>query len=106
MVGGMSRVTHDVPPYTIGGGVPYKMGGLNMVGLKRRGFSFETRKALGHAFKILYRSGFHFKEALEEIRGIQEMTPEVKLFLDFCLASERGVIGLQGVAGRKDTANT
>ncbi|MBM3199051.1 MAG: acyl-ACP--UDP-N-acetylglucosamine O-acyltransferase, partial [Chlamydiae bacterium] len=52
MVGGLSRITHDIPPYTIGASIPYKIGGLNIVGLKRNGFSFEERKALFQAFKL------------------------------------------------------
>ena len=56
MVGGMSRVTHDIPPYTIGAGIPYKFGGLNIIGLKRHGFPLETRRELSKAFKLLYRS--------------------------------------------------
>lgn len=38
VVGGFSRITHDVPPYTIGAGTPYKLSGLNLVGLRRHGF--------------------------------------------------------------------
>ena len=52
MVGGMSRVTQDVPPYTVGGGIPYQFGGINRIGLKRRKFPFETRQALARAFRI------------------------------------------------------
>src|SRR6185295_16316049 len=52
MVGGMSRVPHDIPPYTIGAGIPFKFGGLNLVGLKRNGFSLSTRIELSRAFKL------------------------------------------------------
>ena len=67
MVGVFSRITSDVPPYTIGAGVPYKLGGLNLIGLKRHGFPLEVRKALTQAFRLTYRSGLHIKEALEKI---------------------------------------
>ena len=63
MVGGMSRVTHDIPPYTIGAGIPYKFGGLNIIGLKRHGFPLEIRRELSRAFKLLYRSHLQIEEA-------------------------------------------
>lgn len=97
MIGGLSRVTHDVPPYTIGAGYPYKVGGLNLVGLKRHGFPFEIRRDLTRAFKIIYRSGLHLTEALDRIEKEIEPSPHVQRLLQFCRTSRRGLIGLQGV---------
>jgi len=97
MVGGMSRVTHDVPPYTIGGGVPYCLGGINRIGLKRRQFSFETRKALFHAYRLVYRSKLLLKEALQAIENEVEMCDEVRHFLSFCQSTKRGLIGMRGI---------
>ena len=94
MVGGFSRITHDVPPYTIGAGSPYKVGGLNLVGLKRRGFSLEERKALHQAFKITYRSGLSLVEALQQIEKQVPMNAYVQHWLSFCRSSKRGLIGL------------
>lgn len=96
MVGGFSRITHDVPPYTIGAGSPYKLGGLNLVGLKRHGFPFETRKNLTQAFRITYRSGFHLDDALEKIEKEVEVDSHVKHWIDFCRNSRRGLIGFHG----------
>ncbi len=96
MVGGFSRITHDVPPFTIGAGSPYKLGGLNLVGLKRNGFPLETRRALAKAFKLTYRSGLRLADALEQIEKEIEMNPYVKNWLEFCKASKRGLIGFQG----------
>lgn len=93
MIGGMSRVPHDVPPYTIGGGVPYKLGGLNLVGLKRRGFSLETRTELAKAFKILYRSGLPLEDALERTRKELKPIPEILHWIAFCSKTKRGIIG-------------
>ncbi|MBN4067325.1 acyl-ACP--UDP-N-acetylglucosamine O-acyltransferase [Simkania negevensis] len=98
MVGGMSRVTHDVPPYTLGGGVPYKLGGLNIIGLKRHGFSYETRRLLSRAFRILYRRGYYLEEAIQCTREELEQTPEIKHWISFLENSDRGIIGMQGVA--------
>lgn len=97
MVGGMSRVTHDVPPYTIGGGIPFKFGGLNLIGLKRHGFSLEIRRALSKAFKLLYRSDLYKEEALDRIELELASLPEIQHFVQFCRQSKRGLMGLQGI---------
>ncbi len=97
MVGGLSRVAQDIPPYTLGGGVPYKFGGLNLIGLKRQQFSLAVRMALSKAFKITYRSGLHLEEALVRIEQEVELLPEVKHWLEFCRTSKRGILGLQGI---------
>ncbi len=97
MVGGFSRITHDVPPYTLGAGAPYRLGGLNMIGLKRHGFSIDVRRALTKAFKLTYRSGLRLSEAIKAIEGEVEMNPHIQHWLDFCRNSKRGLIGLQGI---------
>lgn len=96
MVGGLSRVTHDIPPYTLGAGIPYKFGGLNLVGLKRNQFPFQVRKELSKAFKILYRSGLHINKALNQIELEVEQLPEVQHFVRFCRETKRGLMCLQG----------
>lgn len=93
MVGGFSGIGRDVPPYTIGTGHPYRLGGLNLVGLKRRGFSPEVRSALFQAFRLTYRMGLPLKEALERIASEVTPLPEVKNWLNFCTHSKRGLIG-------------
>jgi UDP-N-acetylglucosamine acyltransferase len=97
MVGGFSRVPRDIPPYTIGGGFPYKFGGVNIIGLKRHKFSMEVRSALSKAFKITYRSGLHLEEAITQIEQEVEPLDEVKHWINFCKKSKRGLIGLEGV---------
>ncbi len=98
MVGGLSRITHDVPPYTLGAGAPYKLGGLNLIGLKRNGFPYELRKDLTKAFKWTYRSGLRLSDALERIENEIEPNPHIQHWLQFCRNSRRGLIGLQGIA--------
>jgi UDP-N-acetylglucosamine acyltransferase len=97
MVGGMSRIGHDMPPYMIGGGIPFKMGGLNLVGLKRRGIPKETRFELTRAFRILYRSGLRLNEALDRIEAECASLPEIIHLVSFCRASRRGLVCMQGV---------
>lgn len=100
MVGGFSRITHDIPPYTIGAGSPYKLGGLNLVGLKRHGFSLEVRKALSKAFKLTYRSGLCLADALEVIESEVELNPHIQHWIEFCRSSRRGLIGFQGFSNQ------
>lgn len=95
MVGGMSRITHDVPPYTIGAGIPFKFGGLNIIGLKRRGFTLQTRKELSKAYKLVYRSNLRFEDALKKIDMEVQKLPEVEHWVKFCRHSKRGLMGLQ-----------
>jgi len=98
MVGGLSRVTHDIPPYTIGAGIPFKFGGLNMIGLKRHGFPLEVRRELSKAFKLMFRSKLSFEEALNQTESDVEQLPEVKHWIAFCRASKRGLMGLYGTS--------
>jgi UDP-N-acetylglucosamine acyltransferase len=97
MVGGMSRVTHDIPPYTIGAGIPYKFGGLNIIGLKRHGFPLQIRRELSKAFKLLYRSQLHIEEALKRIEQELAPLPEIQHFVQFCRNTKRGLMCLQEV---------
>lgn len=102
MVGGMSRITHDIPPYSLGAGIPYKMGGLNIIGLKRNGFPLKTRKELSQAFKITYRMGLRLDESVERIQRDVEQIPEVKHWVRFCKESKRGLICLQSNMSSED----
>ena len=102
MVGGMSRVTHDVPPYTIGAGSPYRLGGLNLVGLRRHGFPLNVRIALARAFKILYRSGMPVHDALQKIEDEIEPIPEIQCWLEFCRSTKRGLIADGGKEKRNE----
>ncbi len=96
MVGGMSRVTHDIPPYSIGAGIPFKFGGLNLIGLKRHGFSLDTRRELSKAFKLIYRSSLHINQALAQIEQQLKPLPEIKHFIQFCRQTRRGLMCLSG----------
>lgn len=97
MVGGFSRVARDVPPYTVGGGFPYKFGGVNIIGLKRHKFPLEVRIALSKAFKITYRNGLHLNDAIQQITKEIEPHKEVLHWLEFCKTSKRGLMGLEGI---------
>jgi len=90
-VGGASRTSQDVPPYTRAAGSPMKLYGLNSVGLDRRGFSEEVRQALKTAYRTVFSSNLSLSRALEKAREESPGTPEVRHFLTFIENSERGV---------------
>ena len=92
MVGGGFRIQKDVCPYALVGGYPLKTIGLNLIGLKRRGFPKETIEALSKAFRILFRSKFNTSQAIEKIKSEVEPISEIKHIIDFISQSERGII--------------
>ncbi|MEQ8161671.1 MAG: acyl-[acyl-carrier-protein]--UDP-N-acetylglucosamine O-acyltransferase, partial [Smithellaceae bacterium] len=81
----------DVPPYTTAAGNHAKLFGLNLIGLKRRGFSEETINALKKAYRILFRSHLLLNAAIEKVEAEVEDFPEVRHFVKFIKESERGV---------------
>ncbi len=91
-VGGMSRVTKDVPPYTKAVGSPMKLYGLNAVGLQRHGFSAEAVAELKKAYRLFFRSGLNISQALDRSRTELAPLPEVTTFLQFIEESGRGVL--------------
>jgi len=105
MVGGFSPLGQDVPPFTIGRGEPFRFGGLNLVGLKRGGFTLTTRQALSQAFRLVYRSQLKLDEALARIEEEVELLPEVKYWIDFCKSSKRGLMGLGGILNNSNLHN-
>lgn len=92
MIGGGSAVSQDVPPFTNVAGNHAILHGLNLVGLKRRGFSSESVAAIKKTYQTIFRSGLTFKDAKEKVLTEVAMTPEVELMLDFIEQSKRGVI--------------
>lgn len=93
IVGGASGVNKDVPPYTTAAGNHAKLFGLNLIGLKRRGFSEETIKALKRAYRIIFRSQLLLHVAIEKVEAEMAMAdfPEVRHFVQFIKESTRGV---------------
>lgn len=92
MVGGCSGVAQDVPPYIIAQGNHATPFGVNVEGLKRRGFSKEAIMAIRKAYKLLYRSNKTLEEVKPEIEEIAQKVPEVQSYIDFFTRSTRGII--------------
>ncbi len=67
MVGGQAHLVRDVPPFVTVDGLSSQVVGLNLIGLKRAGFTSEDRKALKEAYRIIYKSGLNWNEIVEKI---------------------------------------
>ena len=92
MVGGGSRTSQDIPPFVIAAREPITYCGINLVGLRRRGFSADLIGNIHAAYRILYNSGQLRDEAIADIRANVPMTTETEYILDFIQASKRGII--------------
>ena len=90
--GGYSVVTQDAMPWVTIVGNRAKAYGLNIVGLKRRGYSKETIQALQNCYATLFRKKLQLKEALEQVEQEHGSIDEVRYFIDFVRSSERGVV--------------
>lgn len=90
LVGGVSGVAKDVPPYTLASGARIYVYGLNEVGLRRNRFPRETILKLKRAFKIAFRSSLRVEQAVEKIRTEMSDVPEALKFAEFLATSRRG----------------
>lgn len=92
MVQGGSKVSKDIPPYVIAGREPLHYCNLNLVGLRRRGFSNETITNIHNAYRLLYEGTV--TAGIAKIKESLPMTPEIQEVIDFVeKKSERGIIG-------------
>ncbi|UYG08189.1 acyl-ACP--UDP-N-acetylglucosamine O-acyltransferase [Halomonas sp. M4R1S46] len=91
MAGGGSIITKDTPAYVMINGNPAQVHGLNLVGLRRRGFANEAVRALNEAYKLVYRQGLTAEQAITEIRARYSL-PETEAFAASIEASTRGIV--------------
>jgi len=92
ITGGCSKIVQDVPPFMIADGNPAKVRGINVVGLERSGFPAETIKAIKEAFRLIYRSKYNTRQAIEAIQQELPMSAEISQIVEFIQSSERGII--------------
>jgi UDP-N-acetylglucosamine acyltransferase len=92
MVGGHFRVPKDIPPYIIAGGWPVSFERLNIIGLRRNGFTKEAIDSLNDAYRILVLSKLNVSQGVERIKSTMTITPEVQKVLDFIAVSKRGIV--------------
>jgi UDP-N-acetylglucosamine acyltransferase len=91
-MGGATIATRDVAPYSLTVGNRAHFFGLNLVGLRRRGFSAEAIAALRRAYRSLAQAGLPLAEALRRVEEEGPLTEEVRGVLAFVRSSKRGVI--------------
>jgi UDP-N-acetylglucosamine acyltransferase len=87
-----SGISKDVPPYVTVGGSPAHAHGLNMEGLRRRGFSAESRMALKRAYRTLYRESRSLEDALAQLRQQAAGNAEVAVLTEFLEQQTRGIV--------------
>ncbi|GBG58038.1 N-acetyltransferase [Sporomusaceae bacterium FL31] len=98
MVGGLTKIVQDVPPFVIVDGHPAKVSGLNSVGMSRAGINAASRSLIKKAYKLLYRSGLSLAQAIAMIEQEVDSCEEVEHFLRFLRNAERGIC-----RGRKES---
>ncbi|MBP5323152.1 MAG: acyl-ACP--UDP-N-acetylglucosamine O-acyltransferase [Bacteroidaceae bacterium] len=97
MVQGGCRTTKDIPPYIIAAREPITYCGLNVVGLRRRGFNIDQMNAIHAAYRAIYQSSLNVSQALEQLKDDNAITPEVQYIIDFVASSSRGIIRSENV---------
>ena len=92
MIGGGTRTGQDVPPFVMAAREPVAFCGLNIVGLRRRGFEPELIENIHTAYRLLYQRGKLRDDCLAQIEAEVPMSPEIEYILDFVKTSKRGII--------------
>ena len=90
IIGGCSKITQDILPFSIADGHPAKPYGVNKVGLKRHNFSPATIKTLKRAFFYLLGAKLNTSQAIEKIKDNLPSLPEIEYLLNFISSSKRG----------------
>ena len=92
ITGGCSKIVQDIPPFMIADGNPATVRGINVVGLERKGISADTIKLIKEAFRLIYRSKYNTRQALDAMRKELPDAPEIMQIVEFIEQSERGII--------------
>jgi UDP-N-acetylglucosamine acyltransferase len=94
MIGGVSGVRQDVPPYAMANGQYARFVGLNLVGLRRAGFGQAQRSAIKRAYRTLLQSGLKLGDALLQVKATMD-SDEVRHIVEFFEQSRRGVVTVE-----------
>jgi UDP-N-acetylglucosamine acyltransferase len=100
MVGGMSKVVTDVPPFMMVDGRPIEVVGLNVLGLRRAGIPPKVRAGLKQAFRLLYRSNLNLSQGIESAYNEVDPSEERDYLLEFLSNIRRGYAGRQNDPNR------
>jgi UDP-N-acetylglucosamine acyltransferase len=93
MIAGAAKITQDVPPYILAAHNPAEFNGLNVIGLRRRGFKAEDIQILKEAYGYLYSKSLNVSQAVEVIESKLGNNIYVRKVLNFLSASKRGIVG-------------
>lgn len=91
MIGGVSGVRQDVPPYAMANGQYARFVGINLVGLRRAGFSQAQRSAIKRTYKTLLQSGLKLSDALAKVKAEAD-SDEVRNIVHFVEQNQRGIV--------------
>lgn len=95
-IGMYTSLTQDVPPYVLVSGNPAGARGVNLEGLKRRGFTREQLDGIRSAYKLLYRNGLTLEESKAALQAEEERLPaaanDIRLLRDFLGTASRGIV--------------
>ena len=92
MVGGGSKVNKDIPPYALCGREPVCFAGVNLVGLRRRGFDSDVIRNIRDIYDTLYFQGLNISDACSKIEAGFPDSPEKEEILNFIRTSKRGIV--------------
>lgn len=92
MVGGGSKVNKDIPPYALCGREPVCFAGVNLVGLRRRGFDSDVIRNIRDIYDTLYFQGLNISDACAKIEAGFPDSPEKEEILNFVRTSKRGIV--------------
>ncbi len=92
MLSGGSLIAKDVPPYALAGHRPLVFSGINVVGLRRRGFSMEQIERIKEIYRLIYNSGLNRADACIALERDFPESEEKRTILDFIKNSSRGII--------------
>lgn len=92
MIQGGALINKDIPPYTIAAHEPISFMGINSIGLRRRGFTSEQVDTIQEAYRIVYKSGENFSDAVERLECELPPSPERDVIIDFIKSSTRGIV--------------
>jgi UDP-N-acetylglucosamine acyltransferase len=94
MIAGVTGVPQDVPPFVIADGHRAEIIGLNVIGLRRNGYTQEQRNTIKAVYRVIFRSGLPRADALAKARR-EHPSPEAHQILHFIESSRRGMISLR-----------
>ena len=92
MVGGMSKINKDVPPYVLCGRESISYAGVNIVGLRRRGFSPDVIRNIKDIYETIYYAGYNISDGCAKVEAGFPQSEERDAILDFIKSSKRGII--------------